>query len=278
MAQMRLTLIGLYNYDPALFDQMVMPDGVNTDLVKNTILQKSGEFELIYTNLDYMKNMIGFWSNKHLRTFTKWNEALNIEYDPLYNYDRMEEITIGRKGSDSRSENASSTSTASDSTSNNSTSTTGTTEADAKSGNTKSETKGSTSPAQTTTTKTNTVAAYDSSTYQPKEQTTESLVLNTAGSDSTDSEGSYNEVNNRQADETNSRSENGVSQRSENSSANKNEVNQRTEDETHTAHLYGNIGVTTSQQMLQSELDIARFNLYEQIADLFVEEFCIMIY
>ena len=47
---------------------------------------------------------------------------------------------------------------------------------------------------------------------------------------------------------------------------------------THTAHLYGNIGVTTSQQMLQSELDVARWNLYEQIADLFCEEMCIMIY
>ena len=44
------------------------------------------------------------------------------------------------------------------------------------------------------------------------------------------------------------------------------------------ARLYGNIGVTTSQQMLQSELDVARWNVYEQIADLFVDEFCIMIY
>ena len=40
----------------------------------------------------------------------------------------------------------------------------------------------------------------------------------------------------------------------------------------------GNIGVTTSQQMLQSELDIATWNLYEHIADLFVTEFCIMVY
>ena len=47
---------------------------------------------------------------------------------------------------------------------------------------------------------------------------------------------------------------------------------------THKARLYGNIGVTTSQQMLQSELDIARFNIYSQIADLFAEEFCIMVY
>lgn len=47
---------------------------------------------------------------------------------------------------------------------------------------------------------------------------------------------------------------------------------------THTARLHGNIGVTTSQQMLQSELDIAQWNIYEQIADLFISELCIMIY
>ena len=46
----------------------------------------------------------------------------------------------------------------------------------------------------------------------------------------------------------------------------------------HKAHLYGNIGVTTSQQMLRDELDIAVWNLYEHISDLFIEEFCILIY
>lgn len=47
---------------------------------------------------------------------------------------------------------------------------------------------------------------------------------------------------------------------------------------THTARVSGNIGVTTSQQMLQSELDIAMFNIYEHITDIFVREFCIPIY
>lgn len=40
----------------------------------------------------------------------------------------------------------------------------------------------------------------------------------------------------------------------------------------------GNIGVTTSQQMLESELKIREWNLYEHIADLFVTEFCVPIY
>lgn len=46
----------------------------------------------------------------------------------------------------------------------------------------------------------------------------------------------------------------------------------------HTAHLYGNIGVTTSQQMLQSEYDIAAWNIYEHIADIFMTELTLCIY
>ena len=51
-----------------------------------------------------------------------------------------------------------------------------------------------------------------------------------------------------------------------------------TVDHTSEHRKHGNIGVTTSQQMLQSELDIARFNIVQQITDLFLQEFCIMIY
>lgn len=46
----------------------------------------------------------------------------------------------------------------------------------------------------------------------------------------------------------------------------------------HNAHLYGNIGVTTSQQMLKDELDINAWNLYEHIAEMFCNEFCIYVY
>lgn len=41
---------------------------------------------------------------------------------------------------------------------------------------------------------------------------------------------------------------------------------------------YGNIGVTTSQQMLEAELEIDRFNLIQQITDIFKQEFCILVY
>lgn len=41
---------------------------------------------------------------------------------------------------------------------------------------------------------------------------------------------------------------------------------------------WGNIGVTTSQQMIQSERDISDFNIYQIIINDFQSRYCIMIY
>lgn len=46
----------------------------------------------------------------------------------------------------------------------------------------------------------------------------------------------------------------------------------------HEGTISGNIGVTTSQQMAQAELDLRRFNIYLEISNLFADEFCVMVY
>lgn len=46
----------------------------------------------------------------------------------------------------------------------------------------------------------------------------------------------------------------------------------------HNYHGYGNIGITSAQELFLKEAEVARFNLYSQIADLFCQEFCIMVY
>mgnify|MGYP002512423417 CR=1 FL=1 len=64
----------------------------------------------------------------------------------------------------------------------------------------------------------------------------------------------------------------------EKSEENTNEKSFTNRQDEYNYHEYGNVGVTTSQQMLQAELDVRRFNIYEQIADLFVEHFCLLVY
>lgn len=47
----------------------------------------------------------------------------------------------------------------------------------------------------------------------------------------------------------------------------------------HTAHLYGNIGVTQSVDLLLNDLDrAATWNLIQHVGDLFIDEFCIKVY
>ena len=50
------------------------------------------------------------------------------------------------------------------------------------------------------------------------------------------------------------------------------------DDSEHNGRIHGNIGVTTSQQMLQQELDMGYWNLYQRITDLFLREFTIPVY
>ena len=46
----------------------------------------------------------------------------------------------------------------------------------------------------------------------------------------------------------------------------------------HSGRIHGNIGVTTSQQMLESELNLGYWNIYEKITDIFLTEFVLLIY
>ena len=60
------------------------------------------------------------------------------------------------------------------------------------------------------------------------------------------------------------------------SSSNTKEVTDGTNE--HDGRIHGNIGVTTSQQMLLSELDLGYWNIYEKITDIFLTEFVIPVY
>lgn len=51
-----------------------------------------------------------------------------------------------------------------------------------------------------------------------------------------------------------------------------------TEDREHTLHIHGNIGVTSSQDMIKQEREIAMFNPYDLISDEFKFRFCVLVY
>lgn len=195
----KVTLLAFNDYLKAegsdLFISLDLPDGIDKDVVINNILMKGGEFEVLYSNPYFLRDSILTWSKKWYWTFDRWIKVINQEYNPLENYDRMEDWVDTEKV---------------DTQNHIDDSTNGTTE--------------------------NQVSAFDTANYSNSSKS----ITGTIGAN--DSTGSVD----------------GKS--------------------TKTGRAHGNIGVTTSQQMLQSELDVARWNLYNEIADIFLMEYVLPIY
>ena len=90
-----LTVLGLYNYDDAIFDGMQLPDGVDTDNVVSNLLMELAELEVIYPSWITMQRAISDWSKSRVKSWARMLQALNAEYDPIENYDRRENWTDG---------------------------------------------------------------------------------------------------------------------------------------------------------------------------------------
>lgn len=146
-----------------------------------------------------MRDAVTLWASKWAQAFERWALAFKEEYNPLHNYDRFEEIEEKHDDETTNKLNASTT---------------------------------------TDDTNTNTRSAFDSSNYEPHDQS------KMTGNGTSKSDGSGTDK--------------GTFERK--------------------AHLYGNIGVTTSATMLTEELEVRKHNLYNMIADCFATELTLMIY
>lgn len=188
MALAKTTLIGMIDFfqieNDDLFKELSLPEEVDKETLIASVIMRGGEFPVIWNNPYFVQKMIGLWSNKMQPTFIKWVKTMNIDYNPLYNYDRYEEYKDKEK-----------------------------------------------SVGTANGTVTRKVTGYDSDTLRTNDQ---------------------------------------------NASENAGENNRDFE---HNAHLYGNIGVTTSQQMAEADYNLwSKYNIYEMIAEKFVEEFCVGVY
>lgn len=88
-----LTIAGLYNYRPDIFDNFILPDGVDKDTLVFTILEECAALEIRFPDADYLKLSIEKWSKAMLNSWTRRLDAMLKQYDPIENYDRMEDST-----------------------------------------------------------------------------------------------------------------------------------------------------------------------------------------
>lgn len=195
-----LTILGLYNWDPDIFDSMIVPAQLNKDILIDNLILNCADFEITIPNAELFARMLYSWSRARLDNWKRMADTLEEEYDALHNYDRTEDITR---------------------------------EWDATNGNTRNEK----SSGQDVTT--NRTAAFNGTS------------LATEG----DNTVAYGGI----ADTT----ENGTDKGKQ----------------TDKIRAYGNIGVTTSQQMLQAELDLRdKYSIYDIIISDFKRKFCVMVY
>lgn len=88
-----LSILGLYNYDPSIFDSFQLPAQMDREMVFGNLLAELAELEVLYPSNTVMKSVIGFWSSKMLEKWEKLYATTKLDYNPIENYDRVEEFT-----------------------------------------------------------------------------------------------------------------------------------------------------------------------------------------
>lgn len=195
MARAKVTIVGLYNYDERLFENLQLPAEISkTGLIYN-ILERCGDFPLLYPDWSFMQLMIGVWSINCQDVIKKLLASTKFEYNPINNYDRKSTITRQRTAS--------------------------------------------------------------STTESESNSTNENIGAQT----------SFNSDSFKNTDKSNASAES-----TDSATSNGNENEQVVE------NTAGNIGVTSTQELIEQERKVARFNIYDVITEDFKNRFCIEIY
>lgn len=89
-----LSIVGLYNWDDTIFDDMVLPTGIDKTEIIEDILFQCAELEILYPDWGVMKKAIETWSKEEIFKWDKIQKLAELEYNPIENYDRMETETV----------------------------------------------------------------------------------------------------------------------------------------------------------------------------------------
>ena len=255
-----LTVMGLYNFDNTLLNTLVFPGGMDGDKLKNAILLETAELEVVYPDPRFIKTAINLWSNIRLDTWNRIFHAAQLEYNPIENYDRFETETSGNtrqhSGVDSTSESVQGSSVTDGENSRTILNTT----------TTSNSNQGSGSDSQTTT---NEITAFDSNALVTHDRSaTTGQNSSTLTQNGTETQSGTDTLTD-DTTVTNTESKTGSFTHGE----------KIADSASRESHIHGNIGVTTSQQMLESEIAISeKLNVYDYIVQEFKRRFCILVY
>lgn len=255
-----VTLQNLIEFDNTVLDGLECPEGLDVNALKSVVKMRLGLCYPTYDEPDVFKSMLTTWSFAHQWNMQHLIKANSVDYAPLENYDRQEDFTDRNTGGVTTNDTNTNTANRTDTNTNTAN----------RTFKTDSETTGSgTSETDTTSTNTNTVSAYNASSFQNDNKSD-----GTGSSDTTTkSTGEIDETKKETGTYTDQRNTTGtITDARVISVQNNGNVN-------HTGRAHGNIGVTTTQQMFESEINLMRgYNIYYEICNWIERDLFLQIY
>ena len=80
-------LIGMYNYDNTVLDLMQIPEALDRESFIDNLLMETAEMELLYNNVGFLKQAIGSWSKKNITVWNSLYDTTQYDYNPIWNKD-----------------------------------------------------------------------------------------------------------------------------------------------------------------------------------------------
>lgn len=276
-----LSPLGLYNWDSTVFDLMQIPEALDKDTLVQNLLAETAELEVLYPNPVVFKNLVGVWSAKQIDIWNRLYSTTQYVYNPIENYDRHETGSDSGTGSTTHS------------------GTDGRTEAITTGGkDTLDMTRRDGGTEVVDTEYSNEQGGKDTVTGEDKKGhwiagfnsqgsgSDDGLVKQTRDQDNatTDTEYGKTEEGTGSTTTTFGKTETNKDETTYGKTENVQETKtygeqiQTTSGGLHELRAHGNIGVTTTQEMIEQERRIDLFNIYNIIIEDFKMRFCILVY
>ena len=282
------TLNQMLTDNPNLLSFVTIPasqsEKLDSATMKTALIRRCGDVAPYYQKAADFALFGGMWFQTHSFLFDHAVKVWEATYDPIENYDRTEEETISgtRSATGENSDTHSGTDT---------TTTSGTRDtSDTHSGTDTTTTSGSSSGSDAhtgtdtltdTVTRENQIAGFNSATYSDANQETETGTHTTAhGETITKSEQTSGSEalahGHKIVTEEDTTGSEALAHGHKIDSTSESEESSETSRE---SRIHGNIGVTTSQQMLTAEMELAnKFWIYDYIASAFETDNFITVY
>lgn len=282
-SRIMITPLTLLYKEPTLFDDLELPTinfadrgydnlfltpwELDRDVLIDNLLMETGELNVLYTNPSFMKWAIKQWSKKELPVWQQLFETMFFRYNPIWNKDGVIEHTASETETPGVTETEQKTYNLQDAAHHVIVNTGDTTTVlDGE-----QNTTDSVETDNTTTTDTS-VSAYDTNSFQPRDKVVEVLDGDESRTGRTETDNTEIVTDNTQSARDGTDTRTGTETTSRSRAGTNGRISSTTDVE------QGNIGVTSSQNLIEQERELVKFSIYDFIIQDFKARFCVLLY